>query len=87
MITGLIILEDTVLKFDIGENCNRCQLTISDSPSGKFVTTTVNNEQLGAIIGTAICGTNEKVMEAAGPLVHEALDHLQLGPELFPCPL
>ncbi len=87
MITGLIILEDTVLKFDIGSDCANCHLTISDSSTGQQVETTVNNEQLGAIIGTAICGTNEKVMEAAGPLVHEALDKLKLGPNLFPCPL
>ena len=87
MISGLIVLEDTVLKFEIGEDCQKCLLTISDSPSGKSVSTEVNNEQLGEIIGTAICGTNEKVMEAAGPLVHEALDKLNLGPELFPCPL
>jgi hypothetical protein len=72
MITGLIILEDIAIKFDIGENCQHCQLTVSDRSTGQERSLICNNEQLGAIVGTAVCGTNEAVMTAALPIAESA---------------
>ncbi len=86
MITGLIVLEDTVLKFTIGDSTDECRLTISDNMSGECKDIICNNEQLGAIVGTAICGTNEKVMDAAGPLVRQVIP-LDWPAHLQPCPV
>ena len=86
MITGLIVLEDTVLKFSIEDDASQCKLTISDSLSGKFREVVCNNEQLGAIVGTAICGTNEAMLTAATPLVRQVIP-LEWPTELQPCPL
>jgi hypothetical protein len=72
MITGIIVLEDQVLKFDIGWDCQRCKLTIRDTMSDQERELVVTNEQLGAIVGTAICGTNETVMKAAIPVAESA---------------
>jgi hypothetical protein len=72
MITGLLILEDIVLRFDIGDNCDECKLTVEDRLSGQQRSLVCNNEQLGAIVGTSVCGTNEAVMNAALPIAESA---------------
>lgn len=61
------------------------ELTIGDDMTGQIRTTMVTFEQLGAIVGTSICSTNEKIMQAAEPLVKEAIGHFPR--ELQPSPV
>lgn len=86
MITGLLVLEDTVLKFTIPGSTEECRLTVSDSITGHSRDVVCNNEQLGAIIGTAICGTNEAVMAATTPLIRQVIP-VDWPSELQPCPV
>jgi|SRR5882757_838466 len=72
MIAGTINLENTSLTFHIPSGSDKARLTISDNLTGMERTIEVDNEQLGAIVGTSVCGTNEAVMNAAQPIAESA---------------
>lgn len=71
MITGHLVLEDIVMDFEI-ESQETCRLTIEDTFSKQKREIVCNSEQLGAIVGTSVCGTNESVMEVALPIAESA---------------
>ncbi len=72
MIAGTIHLEDCSMTFRLAKDEQLAELTISDNFTGKEATLKVTFEQLGAIVGTSVCGTNEAVMTAAMPVAESA---------------
>lgn len=72
MITGTIHLEDTWMTFKMSQGAAKADLTVSNNITGMERTIQVSSEQLGAIIGLAVCSTNEAVMKAAYPIAEAA---------------
>lgn len=84
MIAGTIHLEDINLSFRALQG-QEPEVTISDNLTGQERTLKVTFEQLGAIVGTSVCGTNEAVMAAAMPIVESAFP-VDWPKELRPMP-
>ncbi len=72
MIAGTIHLEDISMTFRMSQGAEKAELTVSDNMTGIERTIQVTFEQLGAIVGTSVCGTNEAVMNAAMPIAESA---------------
>lgn len=83
MIAGHITLEDLEMHFSETED-HQVLLTCEDELTKKSRDIKLSFEQLGAI-GLSICGTNEKVMDAAYPIAEAALPK-DWPPELRPMP-